>query len=156
MFQTRTLPLLVLQFSRLQIIHTFNVLSILFDQFLMMSNSNDETLHNIKQSTPFKIKYLDKNGPSNEPQNTAKHSTPGSDATLVTNTSFTDNSYTNSLFQKFSPAHRWPAWNPKMQIWRKYEIASTRIIKTDADVSAKTYTAKARTYMLKRVCLPRR
>ena len=63
----------------------------------MMSNSNDETLHNIKQTTPSKVRFADEAGPPNVSQNTTTTSTPGADTTKLTVTPQPDYLYTNSF-----------------------------------------------------------
>ena len=62
----------------------------------MMSNSQDETLMQVKLSTPSKVRFADEAGPSVAPAVPATPSTPNRDTTTVTSTS-TDDLYTDAL-----------------------------------------------------------
>ena len=55
-----------------------------------MSNSDDETLRQVKQSTPFKVRFADEAGPSTARAESATPSTPNTDATIVTSPSNDD------------------------------------------------------------------
>ena len=67
-----------------------------FQNVLMMSNSDDETLMQVKQSTPSKVRFADEAGPSTAPAVQATHSTPNTDTTTVTSPS-TDDLYTDAF-----------------------------------------------------------
>ena len=67
-----------------------------FQNVLMMSNSDNETLMQVKQSTPSKVRFADKAGPSTAPAVPAKPSTPNTDTTTVTSPS-TDDLYTGAF-----------------------------------------------------------
>ena len=62
----------------------------------MMSNSDDETLMQVKQSTPSKVRFADKAGPSTAPAVQATPSTPYTDTKTVTSPS-TDDLYTDAF-----------------------------------------------------------
>ena len=62
----------------------------------MMSNSDDETLMQVKPSTASKVRFADKAGPSTAPAVPATTSTPNTDATTVTSPS-TDDLYTDAF-----------------------------------------------------------
>ena len=62
----------------------------------MISNSDDETLMQVKHSTPSKVRYADKAGPSTAPTVQATPSTPNTDTTTVTSPS-TDDLYTDAF-----------------------------------------------------------
>ena len=53
----------------------------------MISNSDDETLSQIQQTSPSKVRFADDVGPSNAPPNRTTPSTQGTDSTHVTTTS---------------------------------------------------------------------
>ena len=76
-----------------------------FQNVLMMSNSDDKTLMQVKHSTPFKVRFADKTGPSTAPAVPATPSTPNTDTTTVTLPS-TDDPFTDAfnfaLFKIFS------------------------------------------------------
>ena len=55
-----------------------------------MSNSDDETLMQVKHSTPFKVKFAHEAGPSTAPAVPATPSTPNTDTTTVTSPSRDD------------------------------------------------------------------
>ena len=59
----------------------------------MMSNSDDETLMQVKHSTPSKVRCADEAGPSTAPAVPATPSTPNTDTTTV-NSQPTDDLYT--------------------------------------------------------------
>ena len=71
----------------------------------MMSQSNEETLSQIKQATPSKIRFTDEAGPSADPSAPVTSSTLGTDTTTVTTPS-SDELYTDafnfSLSKNFS------------------------------------------------------
>ena len=60
----------------------------------MMSNSNEETLSNLEQTTPSKIRLLDEAGPSSLTQNMTTPSSARTDTTHILNASSSDNLYT--------------------------------------------------------------
>ena len=62
----------------------------------MMSNSDEETLMQVKQSTPSKVRFADEAGPSMAPAVQATPSTPNTDTTTVASTS-TDDLYTDAF-----------------------------------------------------------
>ena len=62
----------------------------------MMSNSDDETLMQVKHSTLSKVRLVDEAGPSTAPAVQATPSTPNTDTTTVTSPS-TDNLYTDAF-----------------------------------------------------------
>ena len=61
----------------------------------MMSNSDEETLSNLEQTTPSKIRFLDEAGPSSATQNMTTPSSAGTDTTHILNASSSDNLYTD-------------------------------------------------------------
>ena len=61
-----------------------------FNSVLMMSNSDEETLMQVKQSTPSKVRFADEAGPSSAPAVQAKPSTPKIDTTTVASPSTDD------------------------------------------------------------------
>ena len=63
---------------------------------LMMSNSKDGTLMQVKQSTPSKVRFADKAGPSTARAAPATPSAPNTDNTTVTSPS-TDDLYTDAF-----------------------------------------------------------
>ena len=67
-----------------------------FQNVLMMSNSDDETLMQVKHSTPSKVRFADEAGPSTAPALPATTSTPNTDTTTVTSPS-TDDLYTDAF-----------------------------------------------------------
>ena len=67
----------------------------------MMSNSDDETLMQVKQSAPSKVRFADEAGPSTAPAMQATPSTPSLDTTTVTSPS-TDGLYTYAF--NFAPS----------------------------------------------------
>ena len=67
-----------------------------FNSVLMMSNSDEETLMQVKQSTPSKVRFADEAGPSSAPAVQATPSTPKIDTTTVASPS-TDDLYTDVL-----------------------------------------------------------
>ena len=67
-----------------------------FNSVLMMSNSDEETLMQVKQSTPSKVRFFDEAGPSTAPAEQATPSTPKTDTTTVTSTS-TNDLYTDAF-----------------------------------------------------------
>ena len=67
-----------------------------FQNVLMMSNSDDETLMQEKQSSPSKVRFADEAGPSTAPAVQATPSTPNTDTTTVTSPS-TDDLYTDAF-----------------------------------------------------------
>ena len=76
-----------------------------FQSVLMMSNSDDETLMQVKHSTPSKVRFADEAGPSTAPAVQATPSIPNTDTTTVTSPS-TDDLYTDAfsfaLYKVFS------------------------------------------------------
>ena len=62
----------------------------------MMSNSDEETLMQVKQSTPSKVRFANQAGPSTSPAVQATTSTPNTDTTTVTEPS-TDDLYTEAF-----------------------------------------------------------
>ena len=67
-----------------------------FHTLLRMSNSNNEMLHNIRQTTP-KVRFADEAGPPNAAQHTTTPSAPGTQTTYVTNRPSTADFYTDSF-----------------------------------------------------------
>ena len=67
-----------------------------FNSVLMMSSSVEETLMQVKQSTPSKVRFADEAGPSTAPAVQATPSTPNTDTKTVTSTS-TDDLYTDAF-----------------------------------------------------------
>ena len=67
----------------------------------MISNSDDETLIQVKHSTPSKVRFAEEAGPSTAPAVPATPSTPNTDTTTVTSPS-TDNLYTDAFIFSFS------------------------------------------------------
>ena len=67
-----------------------------FQNVLKMSNSDDETLMQVKPSTPSKVRFADEAGPSTAPAVQATPSTPNTDTTTVTSPS-TDDLYTDAF-----------------------------------------------------------
>ena len=61
-----------------------------------MSNSDEETLMQVKQSTPSKVRFADEAGPSSAPAVQATPSTPNTDTTTVTSPS-TNDLYTDAF-----------------------------------------------------------
>ena len=61
-----------------------------------MSNSDEETLMQLKHSTPSKVRFADEAGPSTALLVPATLSTPNPDTTTVTSPS-TDDLYTNAI-----------------------------------------------------------
>ena len=61
-----------------------------------MSQSDEETLLQIKQSTPYKVRFADEAGPSTAPSVPATPSTPDTETTKVTSPS-TDELYTDAF-----------------------------------------------------------
>ena len=61
----------------------------------MMSISDDEMEHNIRQTTAFKVRVADEARSSNAAQNTTTPSTAKTDTTKVINTLSTDDLFTN-------------------------------------------------------------
>ena len=77
----------------------------------MMSNSDDETLMHVKQSTPSKVRLADEAGPSTARAATATPSSPNTDTTTVTSPS-TDDHYSTPLslhYPKYFQVPRWQA-----------------------------------------------
>ena len=64
----------------------------------MMSVSDDEMLHNIRQTTASKMRFADEARPSDAAQNTTTPSTTKTDTTNVTITSSTDDLFTDSFY----------------------------------------------------------
>ena len=62
----------------------------------MMSKSDEETLSQIKQATPSKVRFADEAGPSTAPSAPVTPSTPGTDKTTATTPS-SDNLYTDAF-----------------------------------------------------------
>ena len=67
-----------------------------FHNILMMSQSDEETLVQIRHSTPSKVRFADEAGSSTAPSVPAKPSTPNTDTMTVTSPS-TDDLYTNAF-----------------------------------------------------------
>ena len=67
-----------------------------FNSVLMMSNSDEETLMQVKQSTPSKVRFANEAGPSTAPAVQATPCTPNTDTTTVTTPS-TDYLYTDAF-----------------------------------------------------------
>ena len=61
----------------------FNRIANSFQNVLMMSQSDQETLSQIKQATPSKVRFADEAGPSTPPSAPVAPSTPGTDTTTV-------------------------------------------------------------------------
>ena len=74
----------------------FQAIAHSFHTLLRMSNSNNEKLHNIRQTTP-KVRFADEAGPSNAAQHTTTPSAPGTQTTNVTNRPSTADFYTDSF-----------------------------------------------------------
>ena len=74
-------------------LNNFQRIASQFQNVLMMSNSDDETLMQVKQSTPSNVRFADDAGPSTAPSVPATTSTPNTDTTTVTSPS-TDDLYT--------------------------------------------------------------
>ena len=62
----------------------------------MMSNSDDETLMQVKHSTPSNVRFAEEAGPSTAPAVPATPSTPNADTTTVISPS-TDDLYTDAF-----------------------------------------------------------
>ena len=67
-----------------------------FQIVLMMSNSDEKTLMQVKHSTPSKVRFADEAGPSTAPAVQATPSIPNTDTTTVTSPS-TDDLYTDAF-----------------------------------------------------------
>ena len=67
-----------------------------FHNVLMMSHSDEETLMQLKHSTPSKVRFADEAGPSTAPSAPATPSTTNTDTTRVTSPS-TDDLYTDAF-----------------------------------------------------------
>ena len=92
-------PLFALNHSTDQLDKEFNNfqrISTSFHNVLMMSQSDEETLLQIKHSTPSKVRFTDEAGPSTAPSVPATPSTPNTDTTTVTSPS-TDVLYTDAF-----------------------------------------------------------
>ena len=77
-------------------LNNFQRIASKFKSVLMMSNSEDETLMQVKQSTPSKVRLADEAGPSTARAEPATPSTPNTDTTLVTSPS-NDDLYTEAF-----------------------------------------------------------
>ena len=75
-------------------LNNFQRIAYKFNSVLMMSNSDEETLMQVKESTPSKVRSADEAGPSTAPAEQATPSTPKTDARTVTSTTSTS---TNDL-----------------------------------------------------------
>ena len=86
-------------------LNNFQGIASKFQNVLMMSNSDDETLMQVKQSTTSKVRFANDVGPSIAPAMPATPLTPNTDTTTVTSPS-TDDLYTDAfnfaLVKKFS------------------------------------------------------
>ena len=67
-----------------------------FNNVLMMSNSDEKTLMQVKHSTPSKVRFADEAGPSTTLSVPATPSTPTTDTTTVTSLS-TDDFYADAF-----------------------------------------------------------
>ena len=72
-----------------------------FNNVLMMSHSDEETLTQLKHSTPSKVRFANEAGPSTAPSVPATTSTPKTDTTTVTSPS-TDDLHTDAFNFAFS------------------------------------------------------
>ena len=63
-------------------LNNFQRIASKFQSVLMMSNSDDETLMQVKHSTPSKVRFADEAGPSMAPAVPATPSTPNRDTTM--------------------------------------------------------------------------
>ena len=77
-------------------LNNFQRIAYKFQIVLMMSNCDDETLMQVKQSTPSKVRFADEAGPSTAPAVQATPSTPNTDTTTVTSPS-TDDLYIDAF-----------------------------------------------------------
>ena len=77
-------------------LNNFQRIAYKLQNVLMMSNSDDETLMQVKQSTPSKVRFADEACPSTAPAVQATPSTPNTDTTTVTSPS-TDDLYTDAF-----------------------------------------------------------
>ena len=77
-------------------LNNFQRIAYKLQNVLMMSNSDDENLMQVKQSTPSKVRFADEAGPSTAPAVQATPSTPNADTTTVTSPS-TDDLYTDAF-----------------------------------------------------------
>ena len=77
-------------------LNNFLQIAIKFQSVLMMPNSDDETLMQVKHSTPSKVRFSDEAGPSMAPALQATASTPNTDTTTVMSPS-TDDLYTDAF-----------------------------------------------------------
>ena len=77
-------------------LNNFQQIARKFQTVLMMSKSDDETLMQVKQSTPSKVRFADEAGPFRAPAVPATPSTPNTDTTTVTSPS-TDDLYTDAF-----------------------------------------------------------
>ena len=97
-FETANIPnsLFALNHSTIQSnknLNKFLQIASNFQNVVMMSNSDEETLMQVKHSTPSKVRFADEAGPSTAPAVPATPSTPNTDTTTVTSPS-TDDLYT--------------------------------------------------------------
>ena len=77
-------------------LNNFQRLGSKFNSVLTMSNSDDETLMQVKQSTPSKVRFADEANPSTARAEPATPSTPNTDTTTVTSPS-NDDLYTDAF-----------------------------------------------------------
>ena len=125
----------------------------------MMSNSNDETLQNIKQNFPSKERFADKAGPSNASQITTTPFTPETDTANVTNTPSTDDiqtDYSNFALSKiFNHSLVTRLTSKKAILKESFDCSKTDNDKKGAPILALTYMPKGKICQ-KRLCLCRR
>ena len=117
---------------------------------MSQSNSDDETLMQVKQSTPSRVRFADEAGPSSAQIVPATPITPTTDTTTVTSRSV-DRIWTPSisLYQRSSPVHWWLVIHLRMPSWKRYEIASWRRTRTDASRYHPIYNLSGKTYKLR-------
>ena len=92
----------------------------------MMSNSDEEALMQVKQSTHSKVRFADEAGPSTAPAVQSTTSTPNSDTTTVTSPS-TDDLYTdafNFALSKISSSTLMASLTTRDAILKEKETAS--------------------------------
>ena len=120
-----------------------------FQNVLMMSQSDEEKLLQIKHSTHQKFV-----SPTKQAHLQPHQHQPHLRHQLLKQLLWQHHqvmTYIKTLsilpFQKFSPAHSWPAWIPKMQFSKKYGIVWSQITRTVAARSVLIYTAFGRIFM---------
>ena len=106
-----------------------------FNSVLMMSNSDEEALMQVKQSTPSKVRSADEAGPSTAPAVRATPSTPNTDTTTVTSPS-TDDLYTDAFtfaLSRIFSSTLMASLTTKARSSKKNETASWRKTRIDAN-----------------------